>query len=58
MFSMVVSDLKILLKSMKPELAQEKYFVASVPESQLMNLAEYMQHILQRFYLSFDTFDR
>lgn len=41
-----VSNLETLLKSMEPELNQEKYFIASISETQLISLSDYLQHIL------------
>ena len=38
-------DLGKLLKGMKPELADGKYFLASVPESEIMVIANYLEYI-------------
>ncbi|MFP3949628.1 MAG: ACT domain-containing protein [Candidatus Micrarchaeia archaeon] len=38
-------DLGKLLKEMNPELADGKYFLASVPESEIMVLANYLDYI-------------
>lgn len=43
---MTVSDLGQLLKNMEPVLDKEKYFIASVEESSLMALAEYLGSII------------
>jgi hypothetical protein len=41
-----ISDLKELLKNIKPELKKGKYFIASVDESQMMNLSMYLEYII------------
>ncbi len=41
-----ISNLKELLKKMKPTLQEEKYYIAAVDKSQLFGLAGYMQYIV------------
>jgi len=41
-----ISHLETLLKSIEPELNREKYFIASISESHLTNLSDYLQHVL------------
>ncbi|NYZ74528.1 ACT domain-containing protein [Candidatus Micrarchaeota archaeon] len=40
-----VSDLKKLLKNLQPKMAKTRYFMASVGESELMMLANYLDYI-------------
>ena len=41
-----VSDLNKLLKNMKPELKEGRYFIATVDESQLMSLSMYLEYVI------------
>lgn len=41
-----ITDLKELLKNMKPELKEGEYYIATVDESQLMILAGYIGYIV------------
>ncbi len=41
-----ISDLGRLLKDMRPTLSEERYFMATVDESRLMALANYLSHII------------
>ncbi len=42
---MAESDLKKLINGMSPEVVGEKYFLASVPESEMMIIANYLDYI-------------
>jgi hypothetical protein len=41
-----ITDLSELLENMLPELKEEKYFIATVDESQMMNLSMYLEYIV------------
>lgn len=42
---MAETDLKKLLKSLKPKLHEGKYYFATIPESAVMSIAGYLQYI-------------
>lgn len=44
-----ISNLRELLRNMKPTLAKEKYYMASIDESELMTLAGYLDYITDIF---------
>lgn len=46
---MTVSDLQELLKNMQPSLVKGKYFIASVDESAIMTVANYLEYIVDIF---------
>ena len=46
---MTISDLKELISKMDPQLSEETYYIASVDESQLLNLSSFLSYIKDVF---------